>query len=408
MAPVPPDRRTTRWLRRRPTEPLPQPEPARRPRFDRPPPVGNDWYGAPPPAGGPPRYEQRPYGQPPYGQPPYERPPYGQPPYGQPPYGPPQYGPPPRPWPGEEPRRTYPTARPEGPFPPAPERPLPPPRGRRGRRDRPPRRRRGLVRRVVRVLAVVGVVQALVVLSLRWVDPPTTAFMLANPDGAIQQSVPVEHVSRNFLAAVIAHEDAQLPYRSGAFEWDALWSRATAHLSGEDDPSGSTIPQQMAKNLFLNQELSAWRKGVEALLAVELAAFVDDRRMLELYVNYAQFGPTIYGVCAAGWYYFDSPPAELSAAEAVQLVGLLPSPGHVQRAPGGGMDFQVDDGLGWLSRSHVVNAQNRVPAHLERLGFQPVEDVGIEGLASDQEPSADDCSTPPQEVTDLIAAEGTG
>ncbi|WP_254920366.1 transglycosylase domain-containing protein [Blastococcus mobilis] len=257
------------------------------------------------------------------------------------------------------------------------------------------------------MVAALAVVQALVVLSLRWVDPPTTAFMSANPDGAIQQSVPVEHVSRNFLAAVIAHEDSALPYRSGAFDWSVLWSRAYAHLTGGEDPSGSTIPQQMAKNLFLNQELSAGRKAVEAGLAMELAALIDDRRMLELYVNYAQFGPTIYGVCAAGWYYFDSPPQELSAAEAVQLVGLLPSPGHVQRAPGGGMDFQVDDGLGWLSRSHVINAQNRVPRHLDRLGFQPVEDAGVEGLASDQEPSDDDCTSPPEEIAALIAAEGT-
>ncbi len=366
MASVPPDSRTTRWLRRRPADTRPQPqwqphnEPLGRPRFDQPPPAGNDWYGAPPGYADPPRVEQ----------------------------------PPGRPWPPAAPRGPFPPDRPE--------------RGPRGRRDRVTRRpRRRLLGRVVKVLAVVAVVQALVMLSLRWVDPPTTAFMLANPDGAIQQSVPVEHVSRNFLAAVIAHEDAPLPYRSGAFEWDALWGRAQAHLAGDEDPSGSTIPQQVAKNLFLNQELSAWRKALEAGLAVELAAFVDDRRMLELYVNYAQFGPTIYGVCAAGWYYFDSPPQELSAAEAVQLVGLLPSPGHVQRAPGGGMDFQVDDGLGWLSRSHVLNAQARVPRHLDRLGFQPVEDAGIEGLASDQEPSDDDCTSRPEEVGDLIEAEGT-
>ncbi|TKJ28393.1 glycosyl transferase [Blastococcus sp. CCUG 61487] len=265
-----------------------------------------------------------------------------------------------------------------------------------------------MLTRVVRVLAVLVVLQGLLVLSLRWVDPPMTMFMLSNPDGAIQQSVPVEHVSRTFLAAVIAHEDSQLPYRSGAFEWDALWDRAQAHLAGEDDPSGSTIPQQVAKNLFLNQELSAWRKGVEALLAVELAALIDDRRMLELYVNYAQFGPTIYGVCAASWYYFDTPPRDLTRAQAVRIVGLLPSPGHVQRAPGGGMDFEVADGLGWLSRSHVLNAEARVPRHLDRLGLQPVEDVGIPGLATDEEPSGDDCTTRPQEVADLIAAEGTG
>jgi monofunctional biosynthetic peptidoglycan transglycosylase len=371
MASSEPDARTTRWLRRRPADTQPQPpdEPFRRPRFDRPPPVGNDWYGAPPDYAGPPPVEERP-------------------------------------------RHPWPQAAPRGPFRPAPPKPPGPParpeRGRRGRRDRAGRRpRRRLFGGVVRVLAVLAVVQALVLLSLRWVDPPTTAFMSANPDGAIQQSVPVEHVSRNFLAAVIAHEDAPLPYRSGAFDWNVLWGRAFAHLTGEEDPSGSTIPQQVAKNLFLNQELSAGRKAVEAGLAMELAALIDDRRMLELYVNYAQFGPTIYGVCAAGWYYFDSPPGELSAAEAVQLVGLLPSPGHVQRAPGGGMDFEVDDGMGWLSRSHVLNAQARVPRHLDRLGFQPVEDAGVEGLASEQEPSDDDCTTRPHEVAELIAAEGT-
>jgi monofunctional biosynthetic peptidoglycan transglycosylase len=129
--------------------------------------------------------------------------------------------------------------------------------------------------------------------------------------------------------------------------------------------------------------------------------------MLELYVNYAQFGPAIYGVCAASWYYFDVPPQDLPVDRAVQLVGLLPSPGHVQRAPGGGLDFDVEDGLGWLSRSHVVNAQNRVPRHIQNLGFRPVEDVGIAGLAADQPAADDDCSSRPQAVADLIAAEGT-
>jgi monofunctional glycosyltransferase len=299
----------------------------------------------------------------------------------------------------------WPDAEPAGPAPQQPEEP-----GRRPRPDRidaPPRKRRRLLRRAAKLFALVLVIQALLVLSVRWIDPPTTAFMMANDEGAIQQFVPVEHVSRNFLAAVIAHEDAPLPYRSGAFEWEELVDRAEAHMAGEEDPSGSTIPQQVAKNLWLNQEMSAWRKVVEAGLAWELALVVDDRRMLELYVNYAQFGPTLYGVCAASWYYFDAPPSELPVAQAVQLVGLLPSPGHVRRAPGGGLDFEVEDGLGWLSRSHVINAQNRVPRHIEALGFRPVEDAGVPGLASDQPASDDDCSERPGEVADLIAAEGT-
>ncbi|TFV74400.1 glycosyl transferase [Blastococcus sp. CT_GayMR19] len=310
-------------------------------------------------------------------------------------------------WPPAQPQ---PWERPPAePGPPQPERrPL---LGRRREQPPPeapkPRRRRRLSLRIARVVVIAFLVQALLMLSLRWIDPPTTAFMVANPGDAIQQSVPVEHVSRNLLAAVIAHEDAELPYRDGAFDWIDMFSRATEHLRGGEDPSGSTIPQQVAKNIFLTAEPSALRKALEAGLSSELAMMVDDRRMLELYVNYAQFGPTIYGACAASWYYFDSPPSSLSVGEAVQLVGLLPSPGHVRRAPGGGLDFQVDDGLGWLSRSHVINAQNRVPRHLEEKGFTPVEDAGVEGLAQDQPASDDDCSEMPDDVAELIATEGT-
>jgi monofunctional glycosyltransferase len=328
--------------------------------------------------------------------------PYGDP-WAAPPPGyaqPPGYGPPPgyRPPPGYAP-----------PAEPEPARRRPRLRRRDDRRpDAPPRPRRRRLRRAGRVLAVVFVLQALVMVSLRWVDPPTTAFMLANEQGAIQQSVPVEHVSRNFLAAVIAHEDQQLPYRDGAFTWDELSGRAEARLRGEEDPSGSTIPQQVAKNLFLNQSMSVWRKALEAGLSAELALVVDDRRMLELYVNYAQLGPQLYGICSASWYYFDTPPSTLTVDQAVQLVGLLPSPGHVQRAPGGGLDFDVEDGLGWLSQSHVVNAQNRVPRHIEQQGFGPVEDAGVEGLAQDQPAADDDCSQAPDEVTELIAEQGTG
>ncbi|GAB3197585.1 hypothetical protein GCM10027261_23170 [Geodermatophilus arenarius] len=329
-------------------------------------------------------------------------------------YGDPWPGPPPSdPWAAPPPRsRPWPPPPPPGPG-------TTPPHQRRrpgtrpGADEVPPRedpkreRRRRLRRCTARVLVIAFLLQALVLVSLRWIDPPTTAFMLANDQGAVQQSVPVEHVSRNFLAAVIAHEDQPLPYRDGAFTWDELSGRAEAHLRGEEDPSGSTIPQQVAKNLFLNQEMSAWRKAVEAGLSVELALVLDDRRMLELYVNHAQLGPQVYGICSASWYYFDTPPSTLSVDQAVQLVGLLPSPGHVQRAPGGGLDFDVDDGLGWLSRSHVVNAQNRVPRHIAERGFQPVEDAGVEGLAQDQPDTDDDCSQMPEDVAELIAAEGS-
>ncbi len=94
------------------------------------------------------------------------------------------------------------------------------------------------------LVVAAAVVPAVVMLPLRWIDPPTTAFMAANPNGTVQQSVPIEHVSRNFLAAVIAHEDAPLPYRAGAFEWDELMARARAHLTGEETRPGPPSPSR--------------------------------------------------------------------------------------------------------------------------------------------------------------------
>ena len=130
-----------------------------------------------------------------------------------PPYGDPWAAPPPSdPWTPPPPRsQPWPPAPPSEPWaPPPPERRRPDTRRRRGGvppQDEPQgRKRRQLRRRIGRFLVVAFLVHALVLLSLRWIDPPTTAFMLASDQGAIQQSVPVEHVSRNFLAAVIAHD----------------------------------------------------------------------------------------------------------------------------------------------------------------------------------------------------------
>ena len=259
------------------------------------------------------------------------------------------------------------------------------------------------------VLAALVVVQALVVLSLRWVDPPTTAFMSANPDGAIQQSVPVEHVSRNFLAAVIAHEDAALPYRAGAFEWDELWGRAQAICAGEEDPSGSTIPQQVAKNLFLNQEMSAWRKAVEARhcrwrwpRSSTTAGCSSSTSTTRSSARRSTASARRAGTT--------STPRRASCRRPrpCSWSGLLPSPGHVQRAPGGGMDFEVDDGLGWLSRSHVLNAAEpgagppraaRLPARRGRRR---------RGAGRRTRSRRTTTARPaPDEVAELIEAEGT-
>ena len=88
------------------------------------------------------------------------------------------------------------------------------------------------------------------------------------------------------------------------------------------------------------------------------------------------------------------------------MVGLLPSPLHVQRGPDGGLDFDVPDGSGELSAKHVWRAEEQVPYWFERTGgWQPVWDLGIEGFAQDQPDAEDDCSEMPDEVAELIAAQ---
>jgi monofunctional biosynthetic peptidoglycan transglycosylase len=227
--------------------------------------------------------------------------------------------------------------------------------------------------------------------------------MAANGPGVVQEHVSIDHVSRNVLAAVIYHEDQEFPTRVQAFDWGEFGDRVDAHLRGLPDESGSTIHQQVAKNLFLTGEMSAARKGTEALLAIELAALVDDVQLLEIYVNVAQFGPGLYGICAASWYYFDRPPHDVEQWQAIQLAGLLPSPGHVGRAAGGGID-QVADGNPTSSYT-IANAEAKLPRWFAAHDLDPVWELGIEGYAEPGDGDGDSCSTMPDEVADRIAQE---
>ena len=140
-------------------------------------------------------------------------------------------------------------------------------------------------------------------------------------------------MSRHLLAATIAHEDEQLGTRKGAFDLADFQARAQAYFQGKPDPSGSTIPQQLVKNIFLWDDQSAARKGIEAVLATQFSYTLSPQRTLELYLNYAQFGPRLYGVCAASWYYFATPPWNLSDYQSAQLMGVLPLPRSGQTGP---------------------------------------------------------------------------
>ncbi|MDP9694482.1 UNVERIFIED_ORG: membrane peptidoglycan carboxypeptidase [Arthrobacter globiformis] len=120
------------------------------------------------------------------------------------------------------------------------------------------------------ILSVV-ILTFLAAISFIWITPPRTSYMLQDGEPVVYQYVSIDHVSRYMIAATIAHEDQQLGTRPGAFDVEDFQARAKAYLEGKADPSGSTIPQQLAKNIYLWPEQSALRKALEAGLASQLS-----------------------------------------------------------------------------------------------------------------------------------------
>ncbi len=196
---------------------------------------------------------------------------------------------------------------------------------------------------------------------MAFVDPQSTTFQrseirrLVGEHGRLawsQQWVPYSAISINLKRAVIASEDAGFAEHSGV-EWDALekaWERnqqaqATAERINQQRPGtkaaqrvpkvvgGSTITQQLAKNLFLGGERSLARKAQEFVITGFLEALLDKPRILEIYLNNVEWGEGIFGAEAAARHYFHVGAAGLSAAQAARLAVMLPAPKRFEKRP---------------------------------------------------------------------------
>jgi monofunctional biosynthetic peptidoglycan transglycosylase len=197
----------------------------------------------------------------------------------------------------------------------------------------------GWLRRTLRwlLLSVVTAVAAgvLLVLLLRWVDPPASAFMLAARwdaffagDRSYRQRydwVDLESISPQAAMAVIASEDQQFPFHAG-FDFKSIREAVRHNAHSRRTRGASTISQQVAKNLFLWSGRSYLRKGLEAGFTVLIEWLWPKERILEVYLNIAQFGPGTYGVEAAAQRYFHKPARHLRRAEAALLAAVLPNP----------------------------------------------------------------------------------
>ncbi|MYN14076.1 monofunctional biosynthetic peptidoglycan transglycosylase [Pusillimonas sp. TS35] len=181
----------------------------------------------------------------------------------------------------------------------------------------------------------------LMVLWLSVRNPSSSAFMnqtltelrAKNPDAAIRHEwMPYDRISDQLKRAVIASEDAQFTDHDGV-EWDNIrkaweYNRRQASLGKSKRRGGSTITQQLAKNMFLSSERSYLRKGQELILTYMIELVMSKKRILELYLNVAQWGGNVFGAQAAAEHYYKTSAARLGAAQAARLASMLPNPAY--------------------------------------------------------------------------------
>ncbi len=199
-----------------------------------------------------------------------------------------------------------------------------------------------LAKWVGRVAILFLVLTLLPIIIFRWVAPPTSAVMLEDRIGRILRGEPARPIRYRWTAwtgiapvmrlAVVAAEDQKYPQHWG-FDFEAISEAVDDASAGGRLRGASTISQQVARNLFLWQGRSWIRKGLEAYFTVMLEACWSKRRILEVYLNIAEFGDGLYGVGAASQADFGKRPADLLPREAALLAAVLPNPHvlHVRR-----------------------------------------------------------------------------
>lgn len=201
------------------------------------------------------------------------------------------------------------------------------------------------------------------VLVWRWHDPGQSAFMQAElrrlrasrPQAQLQhQWVPYGAISANLKRAVIAAEDARFLEHEGV-DWEAIEKAYLANRkAGRPLHGGSTISQQLAKNLFLSGERSYLRKAEELAITYMIELSWPKRRILEVYLNVVEWGEGVFGAEAAARLYFDVTAAQLAPEQAARMAAFLPSPKRYGRIRAGPyLDQRTSEILHWMPDAPV-------------------------------------------------------
>ena len=184
-------------------------------------------------------------------------------------------------------------------------------------------------------VALLWLLAALTLLFARWIDPPTTAVHMERrfqawvhhtPYHERYEFVPLKEISLDFQHAVIAAEDARF-YQHHGFDWHAIQIAAEEDMEGGHRlRGGSTLTQQLVKNLFFGTGRSILRKGAEFTLVPVAEMVLGKQRILELYLNVVEWGPGVYGAESACRYYYRTSARNIDREQSARLAAILPLP----------------------------------------------------------------------------------
>lgn len=214
-------------------------------------------------------------------------------------------------------------------------------------------------RRVKKILIVLLLLQFVYILLLRWVDPPITLTQLGSLFGGYglkRDYIDFDDISPNATLAFIAAEDQMFPDHNG-FDWKSI-SKAMDHNKKKPAKvrGASTISQQVAKNVFLWQGRSWFRKALETYFTFMIELVWGKKRILEVYMNVIETGKGVFGIEAAAQTFFNKPAKKLSKRESAMIAACLPNPKKYTPEP--------------LSKE-VAGKYNRVLKYMNNLQADP-------------------------------------
>ncbi len=192
-----------------------------------------------------------------------------------------------------------------------------------------------LWKKLKRIALWIFVLHLVYIIALRWVNPPITITQLTNwvqGHGLKRAYVDFKNMSPNIRLAVMASEDQLFPDHNG-FDIKSIQKALESNKKSKRVRGASTISQQVAKNVFLWQGRSWFRKGLEVYFTFMIELLWSKERILEMYLNVSEMGTGIFGVEAAAQKYFKKPASKLTRTEAARIAACLPNPKKYKAEP---------------------------------------------------------------------------